>query len=305
MPLITVIIPTFNRANIIERTIESVRQQTFRDWECLVVDDHSTDNTKELIEQFHIQDCRIKYIVNEDTKGANGARNTGIQHAKGIYISFLDSDDCWHQNMLEKQLEKYMSDPSISCVYSKIQTVVNENEKYPWGIFNGLQGHIYKEVLDQGYLTPTSTLSVKRACFNKIGLLDTSFPASQDDDMCLRLAREYKIGYIPEILADYYNNSTNRISDKTDKVSMGWWMLWNKYETDVIELCGNDVMAKHYKKCLHHFIHANNVKMSWKAYRKYTQFGGYLSKKRHVFMLLYYLSMGKNRHITHKIQKLI
>ena len=302
MPLVSVIIPTFNRAHIIERAIESVRQQTFQDWECLVVDDHSTDNTKEFIEKYKSKDSRIKYFINERTKGANGARNTGIIHAKGIYISFLDSDDCWHRNMLEKQMEKYMSDPSISCVYSKIQTIVNENDKHPWDIFKGLQGNIYKEVLIQGYMSPTITLSVEKKCFEKIGMFDTTLPACQDDDMCFRLAKEFKIGFIPEILADVYANSDNRISDNPDKVSLGWWMLWNKYEADVLEYCGEKVMAKHYKECLHHFLHANNVKMSWKAYRKFSYFGGSLSKRKKIWFIIYFISGGRIQYITKKIQ---
>lgn len=305
MPTFSIIIPTYNRVTVIAHSLNSILAQTFQDWECLVVDDSSTDNTREIVQKYCNSDSRFRYILNKEKKGANGARNTGIKQAKGRYVSFLDSDDSWHSDMLEQQLSKYTSDIDISCVYSKLQTVYSDGSFYPWEIFHGLEGHIYAKVLEQGYMTPTITLSAKRKCFEEVGLFDLEFPASQDDDMCFRLAKNYKVGYIPLILADVTISATNRISDNKEKVSLGWWRLWNKYESDVLEYCGKEVMAKHYNECFHDFVQANNAQMTWKAYCKFTQFGGRLSKKRQVALFLYCLSMGKNRRITHKIQKII
>ena len=94
-PTVSVIIPTYNRAHLVGRAIKSVLNQTYRDFEIIVVDDGSTDNTKDIIKEFQKKDKRIKYIPYEKNKGGSAARNTGIKAAKGEYIAFLDSDDEW------------------------------------------------------------------------------------------------------------------------------------------------------------------------------------------------------------------
>lgn len=302
MPFFSIIIPTYNRASIISQSLHSIERQTFADWECIVVDDFSTDNTREVVLKFCKKDNRFHYLINEQKKGAQGARNTGIKHANGCYISFLDSDDTWHPDMLENQLNKYQSDEEISCVYSKLQTVHIDGSSNAWDIFSGLEGYIYEKVLEQGYMSPTITLSAKRICFDEIGSFDVSFPASQDDDMCFRLAKKYKVGYIPKILADVKVFSKNRISNDSSKVAMGWWMLWNKYESDVVDLCGKEVMAKHYRECLHSFIQANEARMTWKVYRKYSQFGGKLPKRKRLWLITYCLFGSKCKYFTNKIQ---
>lgn len=303
--MITIVIPTYNRASIIAKSLYSVFSQTYSDWECLVVDDFSTDNTKEIVKSFCAKDSRVQYLLNESKKGANGARNTGIVHAKGEYVSFLDSDDEWLPEMLEKQIKQYLKSDTIGAVYSNLHHKTADGNETEFGIPLGIHGNIYKETLTQGYMAPTSVISAKRNILKEIGLFDLTLPASQDDDICFKLAKKCEIAYIPEVMAYMHINSNNRISDNNQNVAMGWWMLWNKYETDVIEYCGKKVMAKHYKECLHHFVNANNAKMSWKAYRKYTQFGGNLSKKRQIILFFYWLSLGKNRRITHKTQKMI
>lgn len=305
MPLFSIIIPSFNRAAIISKTLDSVLAQTFKDWECLVVDDNSTDNTKEIVEKYHVKNERIHYLTNKRVKGAQGARNTGILHSKGCYVSFLDSDDRWGPCMLQKQMEQYASSERVGCVYSDVHFISTEGVESGLGIPLGIHGHIYPQVLEQGYMAPTSVLSAKRELLVEVGLFDQQLPASQDDDMCFKLAKICEVAYIPEVMAYMYANTDNRISDNFAKVAMGWWMLWNKYENDVIQYCGKATMKKHYKECLHNFVHANNTKMTMKAYRKFTQFGGSLSKKRQIALFFYRISQGKNRRITHKTQKMI
>src|SRR5690606_7662429 len=101
---ISIIIPTYNRASIIEECLNSVSNQSYRNWECLVVDDFSTDSTKELINNIKQIDKRFIYLQNSYAKGAPGARNTGLAAAKGQYITFLDSDDAINNNCLETRL---------------------------------------------------------------------------------------------------------------------------------------------------------------------------------------------------------
>lgn len=300
--MISVVIPTFNRASIIHKSLDSVLAQSFQDWECLIVDDFSIDNTREIIETYSNRDNRFHYLINEYEKGANGARNTGILHAKGDYVSFLDSDDRWGPCMLQKQMEQYASSERVGCVYSDVHFISTEGVESSFGIPLGIHGHIYSQVLEQGYMAPTSVLSAKRELLVKVGMFDLQLPASQDDDMCFKLAKICEVAFIPEVMAYMYANTDNRISDNSDKVAMGWWMLWNKYEHDVLQYCDTETMKKHYKECLHNFVHANNTKLSWKAYKRYSQFGGFISIRQKIWLMAYCLSNGYSEYINQKIK---
>lgn len=268
--LFSVIIPAFNREKEIKRTINSVLSQSLQDFEIIVVDDGSTDQTGTIVQS--INDSRIVY-VRQENKGATAARNNGVRHAKGKYISFLDSDDIWYPNTLERQLWKFNSDKEISCVYSDLNVIKSDGQISPFWKPTKIEGYIYKEALVQGYLSPMIVLSVKKSCIEDVGMFDEALPASQDDDICFKLAKKYKFGYVPDQLAGVYTDVDNRISGSSKRVSMGWWMLWNKYEVDVVNICGKEVMASHYFDCLYLFLKNKDHEMINKATAKYLTFG--------------------------------
>lgn len=118
MRLISIVTPSYNSSNYILKTIESVLIQTYEDWELIIVDDCSTDSSCEIIQSFIDSDSRIKLIKQDQNGGAAAARNTGIEHAKGQFIAFLDSDDYWHPEKLEKQL-KYFEQYDVDVVFSE------------------------------------------------------------------------------------------------------------------------------------------------------------------------------------------
>ena len=120
MDNITVIIPTYNRAKLIQQAIDSVVAQTYSNWELFVVDDFSNDNTEDTVSNLILKqgNTKIKYIKNEGKKGVSGARNTGMKHAKGKYIAFLDSDDFWAKDNLKVKIEILDRDPSIDMLLS-------------------------------------------------------------------------------------------------------------------------------------------------------------------------------------------
>lgn len=279
--IFSVIIPTYNREELISRSIESVLSQTLKDFEVVVVDDGSKDNTEQVIRT--LNDPRIVYIKQEN-RGATAARNNGVRHARGKFISFLDSDDIWHPLMLEKQLEKFSSDPEIGCVYSDLNVITSKGEIVPFWNPTCLEGFIYKEALTQGFLSPMIVLSVKKQCIEEVGMFDETLPASQDDDICFKLAKRYKFGYIPYQLASVYTDVNNRISGSSKKVSLGWWMLWNKYEEDVINYCGKDVIADHYFDCLRRFSVLKDIEMRNKAMAKYEEFAGGSPFKKNILL---------------------
>lgn len=116
--IVSIIMPSFNSKATIERSIKSVLSQTFNNWELIIIDDCSTDSSDEVIQHYVDQDSRIKLICLEENSGAAAARNTGIEHAKGQFIAFLDSDDYWHPEKLEKQL-KYFEQYDVDVVFSE------------------------------------------------------------------------------------------------------------------------------------------------------------------------------------------
>jgi len=128
-PTVSVIISTYNRAHLIGRAIQSVLNQTYQDFEVIVVDDGSTDNTEEIVKSFN--DPRIRYIRHEKNKGAAAARNTGIKAARGKYIAFQDSDDEWLPEKLEKQMKVFENaPPEAGVVYTDMQRINEDGEHY-------------------------------------------------------------------------------------------------------------------------------------------------------------------------------
>lgn len=187
-PLISVIIPSYNRAFILTDAINSVLQQTYKNIELLFVDDCSTDNTEEIVN--NITDSRFHYIRLEKNSGACTARNREIKEAKGDYIAFNDSDDQWHIDKLEKQLS-FLNKNNADIVLCKMECK-NNNGKFLHLFPN------YTEDKSISYLslleyncTSTQTLFGKTECFKKI-LFDDKLPRLQDWDEVMRLAQFYK-----------------------------------------------------------------------------------------------------------------
>jgi len=206
MPKISVIIATYNRAHFVCDAIESVLNQILRDYEIIVVDDGSNDNTREALEKYG---SRISYIYQEN-KGRAEARNTGIKIARGEYIAFLDDDDIWLPNKLEKQVDYLGSHTQIGLVHT-FSEVINEN-----GDFLEKETkerlRFYHKSMKIGYtyvgmsrlsVMFLSTVMIRRACFDKIGLFAPDIPAFEDWDFYLRFSLEYRIGTITETLVKF------------------------------------------------------------------------------------------------------
>lgn len=205
MPKVSVIIPTYNRANLIGRAINSVLNQTYRDFEVIVVDDASTDNTLGVIEQ--IKDDRIKVIKHKLNAGAAISRNTGVNASKGDYIAFLDDDDIWQPTKIEKHIRVFqISGPNVGVVYSSLKQLVGGTEKLiPDARVKKKEGYILKELLKGNFIgTPASV--IRKGCLEKSGGFDESLPKFQDWELWLRIARCYEFKYIPEpLLISYYS----------------------------------------------------------------------------------------------------
>jgi len=194
-PTVSVIIPTYNRANLMKEAIKSVLKQTYQDFEIIVIDDGSTDNIEETVKGFN--NFKIRYICHTDNQGVSAARNTGIRASRGKYIALLDSDDEWLPEKLDKQI-KILQDgsPKLGVVYSDL-LYIDENGKSMNKLRNRKkEGYIYEDLLGENYVGPPSTLLVRKECFHKVGLFDDLVDTMEDWDMSIRIAKYYRFSHI-------------------------------------------------------------------------------------------------------------
>jgi glycosyltransferase involved in cell wall biosynthesis len=212
-PIISVILPTFNRAYLIEKSIESVLKQTFTNFELLIIDDGSTDDTETVVQ--NINDPRIKYIKCIENKGASRARNIGIKNAQGEYIAFQDSDDEWYPNKLEMHMEAFKTaSPDVGVVYTGLYQLTNDRKVYYPKDHSLAEGDMLSEILNKGGIW-TVSLCIKKECFDVIGAFDETLKCFEDWELGIRLAKEFKFIYIDKASYDTYLTEGSLGSDRS------------------------------------------------------------------------------------------
>lgn len=243
MPEVSVVIPTYNRAKLVTRAIDSVLNQTFKNFELIIVDDGSTDNTVATIKKEY-SDKRIRLFAQKTNRGGSAGRNIGIEHSKGKYIAFLDSDDEWLPTKLEKQLSVFKSLNlenlgAVGCGWKLIienNGVIKTKDKIPKKIIGNIHGKLLAgKILSNSPLYPGGTpmIMIKKECFKKIGLFDTKLKASQDSDLYLRLSRIYQFAAVPEVLVKVYIHSGERITDSIDAQIIGKTDFLKKHDKEI------------------------------------------------------------------------
>ena len=208
MPLISVVIPVYNGAKTVQETIESVLNQTFTDFEIIVVDDGSQDNTLEVISA--IPDPRIQ-VMQGDHAGANAARNRGLHHSSGEYVSFLDADDLWTPNKLQAQFQALQKHPEAAVAYSWTDRIDEQGNYLRQGGHLSVSGHVLAELLIANFIENGSNPLIARQAAIAVGGFDETLTACQDWDMWLKLAFRYQFAAVPESQV-LYRLSTNSIS---------------------------------------------------------------------------------------------
>lgn len=194
--MINVIIPTFNRAEHLRDAIQSVVSQTYSEFELIVVDDGSTDNTEKIVRSFN--DERIHYIK-QDNRGVSAARNTGIAKARGELIAFLDSDDRWEPGKLKTQKAFFDSNPDAHICQTEETWIRNGVRVNPKKKHAKPSGWIFKECLPLCCVSPSAVM-MRRKVFETIGVFDESLPACEDYDLWLRASLHYEIITLPDPL---------------------------------------------------------------------------------------------------------
>lgn len=235
MKEVSVIIPTYNRAHCIRDAVESVLGQTYPVKEIIVADDCSGDNTKEVLKK--IKDERIRYYCLPENKGAGGARNYGVSKASGEYIAFHDSDDRWDLEKLSKQMAYYERHPECGLIYNAFSVLLYGNEKA--SIFpdmnsgRKLEGDILKELLLKNTID-APTMLMRRDVFETLGGFDEAMRSLEDWDLALRVARQYPIGFVPEVLL-YSENTVDGVSANCAAYYQSRCYMLKKFRTDYIQ----------------------------------------------------------------------
>lgn len=213
MPEVSVIIPAYNAARHIGRAVQSVLAQTVRDIELIVIDDASNDETDAVAAAIGKEN--VKIIRHAANKGVAAARNSGIHAARGRFIAFLDSDDAWRPDKLEKQLALFAKSPgNVICVYCGYshfdsQTGIKMGEVHASG-----RGRMDTNLLLENCITGgSSTVLIPKAAFEHAGLFDETLRTCEDWDFWLRLAQHGEFDFPPENLCDIYTHPDSLSAD--------------------------------------------------------------------------------------------
>jgi glycosyltransferase involved in cell wall biosynthesis len=208
-PTVSVVIPTYNRAHLVTEAVDSVLNQSYTDFELLVIDDGSTDDTTGRLAEYG---DRIQ-LYHQENRGASVARNTGIQHARGKYIAFLDSDDLWVQDKLQAQMDLMARDSRVKICYTEeiwIRRGVRVNPKRKHRKYSGW---ILDKMLPLCIVSPSSVL-MAREVFDRVGLFDESLPVCEDYDLWLRIGLHYPIVLIDRPLIVKRGGHVDQLSRK-------------------------------------------------------------------------------------------
>lgn len=227
-PLVTVIIPCYNYGHLIQETLQSVLKQTYANWECLVIDDGSTDNTADVVKRYSLKDKRIK-LITQRNGGQSNARNNGLKHAVGKYVQFLDADDLLQDDKLRNQVAYLESNPDVAVVYTEIryfetdapeQLLLSRDGKNqnPFPYMSG-KGHaildyfLYQNPIELG------ALLFRKEVIDRVGYFDETIKGVEDWDLCFRIAAcNYNFHFLKQaqssILMRYHAESFSTSSEK-------------------------------------------------------------------------------------------
>lgn len=215
MPFFSVIIPLYNKANFIAKTLKSVQDQSFNDFEVIVVNDGSTDKSLDIVEQ--IQDDRIQ-IINQDNLGASSARNRGVKQANAKWIALLDADDIWFKNHLEELYITIQKLKNVDIVSNAYQIKLNSNytktPTYSKNISNQIT--YINNYFEYSYIDPlfwTSSIGFKKSCFTQINGFDETLKTGEDLDLIIRfILKNFTLAYNPKVTLLYKRYTKGNLS---------------------------------------------------------------------------------------------
>lgn len=207
MSTVSVILPAYNASNFIVETIQSVLQQTYTDWELIISDDGSTDNTEALVLPFLNQ--KVRYIKHTNS-GVSLARNRGAAIATGKYLAFLDADDVLTPDSLEKKVQVLQQQKDIAIVFSDV-AIIDAHSNMTGELLKGSDEDVLEHLLlwDRTVIPGPSSFLITREAFDRVGGFDSDFSTAADQDFFFRVAQQFSCRRIPEVLTLYRKHGSN------------------------------------------------------------------------------------------------
>ncbi|MFT4283121.1 MAG: glycosyltransferase family 2 protein [Candidatus Woesearchaeota archaeon] len=257
-PLVSIIIPTFNRSEFVLSAVKSALNQTYKNIEVIVVDDFSTDDTFKVISK--LRSKKLKVFRNAKNSGGPFSRNKGLSLAKGEFINFLDDDDYLYPKKIELQVKKFLSSSKkdlgvVTCDVKYERLDLSEVKK------NRKKGRIYKDLLKSYCVFATHSMLIKKVFLDDIGGFDLKLASNQEYDLAIKLSKYSDFDYVPKVLCEV-KESKDQISFNFNKKIKGTKYLYEKYKNE-------------YKK--HGLFLFNYLRFSYLLF-KY-RIGKYLGKK--------------------------
>jgi glycosyltransferase involved in cell wall biosynthesis len=233
MPKVTVIIPAYNAMTYLPETLDSVLKQTFADFEVLIVNDGSSDRIVSWASE--ITDSRVK-LISQENQGLSAARNTGIVHAQGEYVAFLDADDLWEPTKLGKQVHCLDSKPEVGLVYTWTLLVDQQGRSTGTVTASHTEGNVWEKLLLGDVIGSGSSAMIRQICFETVGLFDTELSSIEDCDMWVRIAACYPLAVIKEVLVYYRQHFTNMSRDYNKMMQNSRLKIEKKFQNVPFEL---------------------------------------------------------------------
>jgi glycosyltransferase involved in cell wall biosynthesis len=215
-PRISIVIPTYKRPVYLERAINSVFAQTYASWELIIVDDNAEGSEHRFeTEAFMVRysnDPRVRYLKHTSNQGGSAARNTGVREAVGEFIAFLDDDDEWLPEKLERQMAVFQQGGAdLGLVYSARMKVDGTGEKVELEL-PSRRGFVFPDILVRNFIGTTSTVLCRRSALCEVECFDASLPAAQDFDLYIRLTQRYRVDFVDVPLVKRYVHNGERIT---------------------------------------------------------------------------------------------
>ncbi|MCT7984809.1 glycosyltransferase family 2 protein [Laspinema sp. A4] len=258
MPIISVIVPAYNAEKTIVETLHSVQNQTFSDWEVLMIDDGSSDRTLQIVTE--LKDPRIQ-VFSYPNAGVAVARNHGIMKATGDYIAFLDADDLWTPDKLELQLRVLQDNPEAGVAYSwNYYQYENPADSYA-DTSPRFQGNVYPDLLIKNFLQNGSNPLVRKEAIASVGFFDPTIKSCEDWDYYLRLARNWPFVLVPKVQV-IYRQSSDSVSSNIEVMEDYLLRLINRTFQSVpqeLKHLKNQSISWVYKYVAHHYFIKKNI----------------------------------------------
>jgi glycosyltransferase involved in cell wall biosynthesis len=268
VPVVSVVLPTYNRAAFLREAIESVRAQTFQDWELLVVDDGSTDDTAVIVQEFARRDRRIRNM-RQANGGLHAARNTGLRAASGRYMTFLDDDDLLLPNKLAHQVPAMEARPELGFLYSPVW--LRSDDGKPDRCIPPRLGNTFA-ALFENCLPQVHGVLVRRSCLDAVGLFDEQHPYAGDYDLWLRLASRFPFDYTTEPVGIYRHHRGNMSREPleagrqllatlrsvrgTNRLGVSPWLRRRRLANLAYGVARRQIEAGDYPQAARHFLQA-------------------------------------------------